>query len=328
VIDLVDSRSAPAGRSGEEVADVLASMPAVSACALLEHRFGVLPLLGAFFAPGDALAEVTQGRKLGAVGLFTPAPDFGWEAAAAAAERSGEGLLLRGQVRLPHAAADGSVVLVRLDSSEHRLVWLDHQAPGVEQRGARTGGPAGDAPCWLEIDGAVAGAGLVSEPVTLDPGGPLVRHLADYAGVWALAAALLARQGVRALRSAARTTTHGGKPFNSSQLVALGITEVEIEADLAAAAARRLLELPKGDVDVQASLGVAAASARALAGVAAKTETLGDLMGLEPDGPLAGPLAKSAAKSLTAFLGGALMVESELARALGIRDLPAEETGA
>jgi hypothetical protein len=256
----------------------------------IEHRLGVLPLLGAFFEPGEALDDVVAGRKLGALGLFTPTPEPGWGAGAVAGEPSDGGAILRGAVRLPSPAADGSIVLVRLPDAEHRLTWLDHNAPGVELRG--------HGPCRLHIDGATVGPDLLSRPVTLDPGGELVRCLEAYAGEWASAAASCARDGVRALRRAARTSG-----FQASQLVALGITEVEIEADLTASAVRRT-----------GGLAVAAAAARTLGAVAAKTEELRDIFGLEIDGPL----ANGSARSLTIFLGGSLLLESALARHLGI----------
>ncbi len=271
----------------------------------LEHRFGVLPLLDAFFAPGGELDAVVAGRKLGALGLFTPTPEPGWGAGAITGEPSGGGVLLRGDVRLPGPAADGSLVLVRLAGAEHRLAWLDHAAPGVERRGSRGGGAVGDGPCWLHVEGAEAGPDVLSRPVTLAPGSALLRCLEAYAGRWAEPAVSCAREGIRALRRAARTAG-----FQTSQLVALGITEVEIEADLTAAAVRR-----SGDLGDPGGLVVAAAAARALSAVAAKTAELRDAFGLEVDGPLAG----GSARTLTAYLGGPLLLENELARALGIR---------
>jgi hypothetical protein len=268
--------------------------------AAIEHRLGVLPLLEAFFEPRGALGDVVAGRKLGALGLFTPTPEPGWGAGAVAGEPSGEAILLRGDVRLPCPAADGSVVLVRLGDGEHRLAWLDHDAPGVERRGARSGGPVGRGPCWLHIDGATAGPDLVSRPVELAEDGELWRCLETYASAWAAAAASCARDGVRALRRAVRTSG-----LHASQRVALGITEVEIEADLTAAAVQRI-----------GGLAVAVAAGRTLRTVVAKTEELRDAFGLEIDGPL----TRGSAKSLTAFLGGSLLLESELARALGIRE--------
>ena len=260
-----------------------------------EHRLGVLPLLDAFFAPREALGDVVAGRKLGALGLFTPTPEPGWGAGAVAGEPGGGGAILRGAVRLPSPAVGGSIVLVRLEDGEHRLAWLDHDAPGIAPRGSGMDG----GPCWLHIDGAVVGADLLSRPVTLDPGGELVRCLEAYASAWAAAAVSCARDGVRALRRAART----GR-CQTSQLVALAITEVEIEVDLTASAVRRT-----------GGLAVAAAAARILGAVAAKTEELRDRFGLEVDGPLG--CAKTA-RSLTAFLGGSLQLESALARHLGI----------
>jgi len=88
---------------------------------------------------------------------------------------------------------------------------------------------------------------------------------------------------------------------------------VEIEADLTAAAVRRS--------EAGGGLLTAAAAARALSAVAAKTEELRDAFGLAVDGPLAG----GDAKTLTAFLGGPLLLEGEVSRALGIPDLPPQE---
>lgn len=269
--------------------------------AALEHRLGVVPLIAAFFAPVGAVAEVVAGRKRGALGLFTPAPEPGWGAVALAGERSGEGALLRGTVRLPGALADGALVLVKLDG-EQRLAWLDHPAPGVvDFRGA-----GGDGLCWLHVEGAWVGPELLSRPVTLDSGGPFVRCLEAYAAGWAAAAVGCARDGVKELRRAARTAG-----FQTAQQVALGITEVEIEADLAAAALRRAgAESTEG----AGALLLAVAAARALSGVAARTAELRDAWGLEIDGPL----ANGTAATLTAYLGGTLLLERELSRALGI----------
>lgn len=279
-------------------------LPPAEAWAALEHRRGVLPLVAAFFERGAIDAAVAEPRR-GALGLFTPAPEPGWAAGAVDGEPSGGGLLLRGDVRLPAGGADGALVLARVGDGEHRLAWIEAGAPGVEQRGARSGGAAGDGPVWLHLDGVAVPPALVSRPVTLAPDGELARHLGEYAGAWALPAALLAREGVHALRRAVRTTAHRGTAFNTAQLVALGISEVEIETDLTVAAAQR-----------GQSLAVAAAAARTLALAVAKTEELRDTYGLEIDSPLAG----SSGKTFTAFLGGQLLLENELARALGIRE--------
>ncbi len=307
--------------------------------AALEHRHGVLPLLAACFAAPAAFAEVTAGRRRGALGLFTPAPEPGWAAAAVAGEPAGEGgLRLRGDVRLAGPGAGGAIVLARLPDAEHRLVWvdLDQGMPGVELRGPAArdrGAPAGGGACWLRLGDAAIGAGGVSRPVTPAPDGELARLLAAYAGTWARAAASSAVAGARALRRAARRASCQG-----SQLVALGITEVEIEAGLAAAAAERG---PGG-------LAVAVGAARALAAVAARTRELCEAFGLAVGGPFGGgpigggPIGGGAEGSAGAagvdgadpadppgpvdgggrrllyLCGGPLLLESELARALGI----------
>ena len=300
--------------AGDWVASLTSQLPAAAAFAVLEHLFGLLPLVDAYFEPRGRIAEVAAGRQLGALGLFTPTPELQWGAAAVAGEPSGGGVALRGDVRLPSPASDGSIVLVRLDGGEHRLAWVGHDAPGVELRGSRRGGPVhGDAPCWLGLAGATIGGGLVSRPVTLASGGGLVERLEAYAGVWALAAAICAGDRVRALRRAARTTQHRGQAWSTSQLLAMDITKLEIEADLATAAARLHLASAEGAGGAGA-LAVATAAARTLHAVATKERELRDLTGLELDGRPVQDLA-----ALTAFLGGPLMVESELGRALGLR---------
>jgi hypothetical protein len=311
VIELAEPRPADAPVP-EQIGGLMSSLPAVEAFAAVEHRFGVLPLIGAFFASEGVVA----GRRLGALGLFTPTPALGWEAAALAGEMAGGGLTLRGVVRLPGSGSGGALVLARLEGGELRLVWLDPDAPGVGRAGSRNGGPAREGfPAWLVLAGAGIDPSLVSRPVAL---AELRSHLESYAGVWALAAAACAADGIRALRRAARTHGHGGTAFSAAQRIALGITELEIEAELAAAAARQHHELGiEGG-----GLALAAAAARTLAGLAGKTAELRDREGLVVDGPFAldGP-----ARVLTAYLGGSAMIESELARALGLRDLAAPE---
>lgn len=212
---------------------LMASLPALEACARIEHRFGVLPLVDAFF--DGNIGDIAEG-KLGALGLFTPTPALRWGAAV-----EEDGGLLRGEVRIPETAADGTLVLARRDGGL-RLAWIDHQAPGVERRGDR-----------LVLNGAATDH--VSRPVTL---ADLYPHLDAYAGVWALAASIAAGQGIRALRRAARISG-----FGASQLVATDVAELEIEAELIALAAG-------GD----GGLAAAAAASRNLAAIAAKAAEL------------------------------------------------------
>lgn len=294
MIDVVESRPDLAGSVPEQVEGLLARLPAAEALAEVERLFGVLPLLATFFGPETVEA--------GSLGLFTPTPELGWAAAAVDGEPVDGGLLLRGQVRLSGTGSGpgsgGTLVLARLADGGHRLAWIDRGASG-----------------WLVLDGAAAR--LVSRPVSLERGSDLCRRLAEYAGVWALAAALVAREGVRALRRAARTTVRNGAPFSSAQGVAMEIAGVEIETEMTVSAARRRLTLPD---EAESGLAVAAAASRVLSGTAGLTARLRDELGLEIGGPLAGP----GAAALTAGLGGPLMLEFELARALGIGEPPAE----
>jgi len=288
------------------IESLMARHPAVEAFTAVEHQFGALPLLDAFLAAVDKSAPTS-------LGLFTPAPDLGWSAAAIDGEKTkesdGDGLRLRGEIRLPAGTTGSSLVLARLAGPEgnpdHRLAWLDHAARGVRRSGT-----------WLHLEDVAVGPDHVSRslgPAPFAPGAPLFRHLEAYAGAWALAAALCAREGVRVLRRAARTTARRGIAFNTAQRVALGITEVEIETDLTAAAARHHARLAADDPARASGLALATAAARTLAALVLKTAELRDREGLAVDGPFA---CDATAASLTTFLGGAAMLESELGRAL------------
>jgi hypothetical protein len=301
------------GSPREWVERLAAVLPAESAAAVIEHLFGVLPLATAFFGPERQLAAVVAGQRLAALALFTPDPQLRWGAAAVAAESADGGLHLRGSARLPSRAASGALVLVRV-GEERRLAWLDHDQPGVELRG--------DAPCQLAIAGAAVGAEGVSRPVTLAAGGELWTHLARYAILWALAAVHWARGGVQALRRAARAPQEGETRWSASQLVAMGIAEVEIETELAAMAVRTHFSPAVGEPAATAGLAIAVGAARALAAVATRTVELRDRLGLVAGGPLAGGLPGP----LAAALGGVLMLESELAAQLGVDDLEPANT--
>lgn len=272
----------------EPVEALMSRLPAAEAFTVVEHLHGVRPLVQAFFNTTGEMGEVASGARLGSLGLFSPTPGLRWLASALEGESAGGDWLLKGRVRIPSPDSDGALVLVRR-GDERRLAWVERGAPGVERCGTRT-------PCWLSLDGAAVAADLVSRPVTL---ADLHSHLEAYAGVWARAAAICARDGARALRRAARTAG-----YNASQVVAMGITEVEIPAELTAAAAAQ-----------GGGLVLAAAAARTLEDLAVKTAELRDRLGLALDGPFAD---EESAKTLSAFLGGVLMLESEVGHALGI----------
>ncbi len=300
--------------TGEWVALVASRLPASQACAAVEHLFGVLPLMPCFDGSHDAIAALASGTKLGALGLFTPNPECAWAAAPLTGEWRAGALSVRGEVRLPYPAVDGAIVPVRVTETEQRLAWLDRRIGGVDGRGSRSGGRAAGwaSPCWLLIDGASIEPAAVSQPITRAPGGELYRQLHAYAGVWALAAVHIARRIVRALRRAARTTRcHGGSDaFRDSQLVAMNLAEVEIETELVAAAIDRAMS----SAEPVTGLMLALSAARALGSAAETARHLREQLGLPLDGWLAG----ASEPAVTMYLGGAPMLEHELARALDI----------
>jgi hypothetical protein len=297
-------------------------LTATQACALVEHLFGVLPLLACFDRADATIARIAAGSTLGALGLFTPSAEPAWGAVRLAGEWTTGALRVSGDVRLPNRAVDGVIVLVRVSDAEQRLAWLDQQRAGVE-RDARDGAPAGliGSPCWLRVDGALVDAALVSRPVSLASGTELSRRLDAYASVWTVAATRICGRIVLALRRAARTTRSRGetKPLGASQLVAMSITDVEIETELATAAIAR--SLTSDEPDAITAFALALAAARTLAAAAETARRLHDQLGL----PLDAWLVDATTAGLTAYLGGTPMLEHELARALGLG--PASDRG-
>lgn len=291
------------------IEDLTARLPFPLTMAIVEHAFGVVPLVEEVF--DVPLEAVRRGDELAALGLFTPNAELSWSAAALAAERRGDEVLLSGEVRIPSPRAGTVLVLARLAGEGDRLALVDARN-GANDDAAYRG------PCWLAFDGTAVGRERTSRPLApARQGAPpesCRRLLDDYAGVYALAASLYAVRGIRAVRRAARTTVRGPTPLNRSQVVAMGITEVEIETDLAAAAARTRWETEDG-ASRGSGIVVAAAAARALAQVVAKTRELTGKAGLECDGPFAD---EDAARLVDVFLGGQLMVESELAASIGL----------
>jgi hypothetical protein len=299
----------PAGR----VERLAAELPAPEAFAVIEHLYGAAPLVAELLPAGELSAAVAAGETVGALGLFTPTPaaggdgSLGWGGAPLAGEAlAGGGLRLSGALRLATALADGALALARVredgDEARHHLVWLE--IDDLERDG--------DAPVRVELEGAEVPAGAVSEPLDLSPGGALARRVARYAELWGLAAALAARGGVRALRRAARLAG-----FQAHQLVAMPLTEAEIEAEAALAAVRlRLAEEPDEASGGPPTLSwaTALAAARALAAAAGTARALRDRFGLEADeSVLADP---SAATALAAWLGGPGFLEHELSRSI------------
>jgi hypothetical protein len=207
------------------------------------------------------------------------------------------------------------MVIVRIDETEWRLAWLDHDAAGVVRRESRTSAASCDhSPCWIAVDGAAIRSDLVSRPVTLAVGDDLHRRLDDYASVWALVAAVCSRRGVRVLRRAARTTRWPGQSesLSASQLVAMAITEVEIETELMLTAAERGVANAAPQAPA-AGVVLALSAARTLAAVTATMRQLRDRFDLVVDDPLADDPTTA---TLLAYLGGPLTLENEVARTL------------
>lgn len=263
--------------------------------ALLEHSLGIMPLLLEFFGTDHSVVVDAQNRPA-VLGFFTPAVEHGWAASALGSEICEGGLRLQGSIRIPTAAAVCMLVLVRTPAAL-RLAWIDCMQPGVMRRPSQSAGP-----CWFDFDGVVVAEEGLSRPIPMSEAGDLQRHLENYASAWAPLAADCACVGLKALRRAVRTAG-----LQHSQVIAFEITKFEIEAHLAAAAAR-----PGGAEPFRS----AAAAARALNSAVALMARMESAYGFE----ISSPLADISSKGLTAFLGGPAWLASEVARSL----IPAE----
>jgi hypothetical protein len=299
----------PACPTLEWLERLTASAEIAYALPILEHLFGVLPLLdllegGAESA--DVRRAIARGEVRACLGLFTPTPEFSWTASA-----------VRGQLHSAHATLTGEV---RIQSGPAHPAALDTwvlalaRFPGSELRLAlfstKTMTPLSS---WLVLDEVHVGNAFLSSPVGVRKGEPAWRALDAYAGVYAFVAALYARRGLRAIRRALRKTVRGGAAFNTSQVLAMGTTELEVQVTLLTTASRAHLESDAGAAGN--GLALAASAARLLSQVAVRTVELRAKAGVTGPGPLS---SSSTQDVIDIALGGQLLIESELACAIGI----------
>jgi hypothetical protein len=309
-----------APRPAERVQRLAAELPAPEAFAVIEHLYGVAPLVAALLPAGELSRAVAAGDTMGALGLFTPTPAGGWGGAMLTAEALSEAgcLRLSGSLRLAGSSADGALALARIGPRTEDRTGDPGEAEGARCHlvwiGLADLEGDSEAPFRVVLDRAEVPAGGVSGPLDLSPEGELARRVARYAELWALAAALTAQGGVRSLRRAARLAG-----FQGHQLVAMPLTEAEIEAECALAAARQRLAESGAATSAESaptlSWATALAAARALAGTADAARRLWQGFGLEAEdgSSFADPFAETA---LAAWLGGPTFLEHELGRAL------------
>lgn len=294
------------------VAAVTRRLTAAEACTVAGHVFGVVPLLDALFDAGAGwLAAARAGATVGGLGVFTPAPEEGWGGAPLVGDVVDGALRVRGEVRVPSSASQGSIALVQTGRTDRRLVWIDHESIGVRKRRDRFNGVArADEPLWLIADGATIPNDRISRSVGLEPDGALYEQLERYAAVWSLIALEYARTTVHQLRRVARTTRRGGdgRPFSASQVVMMELGALEIETELTTLFAN---EHFTQQAPHPSGLVLALAAARTVERVGAKASELCDHLGLLIDDALVDP---HVAMRLTAHVGGVLTLENELAR--------------
>jgi hypothetical protein len=276
---------------------------------IIEHLFGVLPLLEFLQESADnalPLRAIGRGEARACLGLFTPTPDFSWTASAVHGQLSASRATLSGEVRiqsgpaLPATVDTWVMVLARFPDGELRLALFSTKKMTPTSS-------------WLVLDEVPVPHAFLSSPLSVRKGEPSFRALDGYAGVYAFVAGLYARRGLRAIRRALRKTVRGGAAFNTSQVLAMGTTELEVQVTLLMTAARAHLESEA--VGPASGLALAASAARLLSQVAARTSELRAKAGVTGPGPLAHPSTQDV---IDVALGGQLLIESELACAIGI----------
>lgn len=295
------------------------------AISIIEHLWGVIPILDFFHNETDSpngLGLLLSGNQLGTLGIFTPTPLFSFTSATVSALATADNELeLTGEIRASGDSPHCSVVLTRTDDNILRLAVVFAQSEGVGITETR-GGVALGRGAWWNLHGVKVSRDLISAPLlSLDVLTPI---LDAYAVAYALVAVLYAKRGVLSLRSALRKTVHASMSFNMSQVVAMGITEIEIQVDLLECAVRQqidgagfgsALRSKRSNISEVSGLVLAATASRILCLITDKAMELDSEAGMTCSD---WPFSTSPHSLARTTFGGRLMLESELARTMGL----------
>ena len=314
---IVSQLSDDARLKSASIVDVLVERLAFNqAMPLIEHMYGVIPLVREFLDSSDDAGltdDVISGRILAALGLFTPNPIFSWCEAALSFESEALSNAVSGEIRILSSRADCTLVLVRR-LQEYRLALLPHSIKGVTITADNS--LAEEGPAWLAVDKAKIEPGWLSCPLSTTTDGRLSHTLAGFAGVCALAIAAYAKRTIVSLRRAANATARGNKSFKMSQVVAHEITHQEIEADLLLIAVRDYFNVPS-DNKITIPLALATTATRVMSSVTAIQTKIVAEAGI-PRSKLTNSHPIPSLDLTSSILGGPLMMEGELARQIGL----------
>jgi DNA-binding transcriptional ArsR family regulator len=294
-----------------ELDELWAASTFADAAARTEQLCGVLPLLDLFNDDPYGLAEqVRDRRRIAALGLFTPNALFALAYPTIRAIRDGDQIVLDGRFRYAVARADVSLVDIELED-QTRLALLPHTLEGVRVHGAGHAEDWG----WGELTGAVLQARALSRPVSWVADGPLVRTLDDYGWEFARRSSSWTTRIIADLRRVLANTGVGTEALSTSQYIAHELSKLEIEISLAASAARFGPAFKGEEPGGQAMAAVLLSCTDLLRRSVRVAEDLNTELGLWP---IPGADTDWPAASIHAYFGGRRMLESELARRMGL----------
>ncbi|MFV2196810.1 hypothetical protein [Nocardiopsis sp. LOL_012] len=278
-----------------------------AATAVTEHLHGVVPLLDLFGdGPSGLSSDIRLGRRLAALGLFTPNSLFSMPASAVHGRAEGDRIVLAGRFR--YAAGHAEVSVVQVDTGDDvRLALLPHTLDGLTPRTANGPGTEG----WADLDGAVLAREELSRPVTWEDSDPLVAAVDAYAWTFVRYAYPWSLRLISDLRRLLAETESGAGAdvLSTSQYIAHELTRAEIEAVLSGAAAAAGPGAKDEGPGGQSTMAVLLSCLDLLQRASGLSERMAEEFGL-PRG--------SAVTSARALFGGRRMVEGELARRMGL----------
>lgn len=289
------------------VEELCLTQPPRAVMAVVDHAFGVVPLLDFFAGDTPAVEVARSGKTLTSFGLFTANAGFAIEPSLVGERSSNESFRLTGLLHQGMQEAVGSLVLISVNG-EQRLCLLPHDLAGITLRGRnnRKGSSR-----WLELKSCLVSERCMSPRLKTESRSRLVTAVDKYAEVACYATALCADRLLRALRRGMAEPSFGEASFSTSQLAAHEVTRLEIEGKLILSAARHA---DRGTSTIR-GVAVLAASIALLHRVMVTTEEWAVGLGLEPALEAQG-FCPTDATELP--LARSWMVEGELTRRMGL----------
>lgn len=237
--------------TGLELVEELCRLPLEASRTVVDHAFGIVPLMHLFEEDSSQIRSIRAGRSVTSLNILTPNPDFSLCGTVVHGGVEGGRVELVGRVRVGSGRACFSMVLADVGGIFVLcLVPLQHTPDHL-----REGSPGTDGGYWVDLEGLSVASTSVA--VDLNPLGALGQCIQEHASA---AAYLSAAWSTRLLVAVRLAMAQGGRMsrFDTSQLAAHEITRLEIEAELLRSAVRRTNHLGEGRgmVLLAASIGL------------------------------------------------------------------------